>query len=89
MNNNKGYSPKNCKWATKEEQERNKRGVSLHLYQGEMLTAGQIERRLHLPHQFLYNRMKKRGLSLEEAIERPPVLFGRNAPRSQSSQSAL
>lgn len=31
-NNNKGYTPKNCRWATKQEQSRNRRDVKLSLF---------------------------------------------------------
>lgn len=46
---NRGYSPKNCRWATNEEQQNNKSTNVRITHNGQTLTATQWERRLELP----------------------------------------
>ena len=42
IDNNKGYSPDNCRWITKKENNRNRRCVVYYDWNGEKLTLGQI-----------------------------------------------
>ena len=61
------YAPGNCRWATVEEQQNNKRNSEKHLYVGEMLTVTQIAQRADVNYKTLSGRLR-RGLSLEEAL---------------------
>lgn len=54
IDNNKGYFKKNCKWATRKEQNRNKRGV--YLYNGE--TASDASKRLGMTRQAICFRIE-------------------------------
>ena len=42
IDNNKGYSPENCRWVSKKENNRNRRCVVYYDWDGEKLTLGQI-----------------------------------------------
>ena len=42
INNNKGYSPENCRWVSKKDNNRNRRCVVYYDWYGEKLTLGQI-----------------------------------------------
>ena len=42
IDNNKGYSPENCRWVSKKENNRNRRCVVYYDWYGEKLTLGQI-----------------------------------------------
>lgn len=64
-NNNEGYSPENCYWATPEEQMNNTRhNVSL-TYQGITMNMAQWARKLGLSRACLWDRINK-GLSTEK-----------------------
>jgi hypothetical protein len=69
INNDKGYSPSNCRWATKEEQQTNKRGTYQLTMNGETLNIAQWARRYGLIKTTLWTRIIKRGESLQEAVK--------------------
>lgn len=46
INNNKGYSPKNCRWATLQEQLRNKRNTRYVVYYGKKIRLQDLAIRL-------------------------------------------
>ena len=66
IDNDKGYSPQNCRWATYFEQRKNQRNTKL--YHGKMLS--EISRDLGLSYSALKERLK-RGWSIERAISEP------------------
>jgi hypothetical protein len=65
---NKGYCPENCKWATAEEQQRNKQKTERYEYKGNLVTLAEIAKDCGVKYVTLYQRIKYHGLSLEEAI---------------------
>lgn len=73
--NNKGYSLRNCRWATRVEQAQNKRNNRLLEFEGETLCLCEWARRTMQSAPTLCKRLK-RGWSVEEA------LTGRRAPCS-------
>lgn len=65
--NNAGYSPNNCRWATTEEQANNRSTNVTYLIDGESLTLAQIARVYQLNPATIKKRLKC-GKSLAEAI---------------------
>jgi hypothetical protein len=59
-NNNKGYYPSNCYWATPMEQGANKRNNRLVTIDGETLHVAEWERRAGLPVNTIYDRLRHR-----------------------------
>lgn len=57
-NNNKGYSPDNCKWATMKEQNFNRRSNRRSLFNGENLTQTEIAIKTGRHKTTIYRRMK-------------------------------
>lgn len=65
--NNKGYSPENCKWATSKEQSNNRRTNILIEYDGEVRNIGQWALKLNINRGTLESRLK-RGWSIDRAL---------------------
>jgi hypothetical protein len=66
--NNAGYSPSNCVWATKIEQGRNKRNNRLIAYQGKNICLAEAREIAGLPYRQVYDRLR-RGWPIEKALE--------------------
>lgn len=56
VDNDKGYSPDNCKWATLYEQSRNKRTSLKVEFQGEEMTLQDVANKTGIPRNTLYYR---------------------------------
>lgn len=56
-NNDLGYSKENCKWATKDEQNRNRRDNRFITYQGETLTMAEWVRKTGIRQPLLWRRL--------------------------------
>lgn len=67
------YSPDNCRWATRSEQNHNKRSNMIVEFHGQSMTLDQWAKELGMKYSMLYSRLV-RGMSIEEAFTRP---FGR------------
>jgi hypothetical protein len=73
INNEKGYGPSNCRWATMEDQQKNKRetkGYHYLEYQGIRDTLSGWSKRLGSTANIVWSRLKK-GWSIEAAITTP------------------
>lgn len=70
IDNNKGYSPDNCRWATKIEQQNNTRINKYYEYNGEKLTLSQICVKYNINYSTIFNRLKKHN-DIKKAIETP------------------
>ena len=68
IDNNKGYSPDNCKWSTRQEQNDNKRSSRFITYNGETKTITQWARELGFRKGRVIDMRLKRGWSIEEAL---------------------
>ncbi len=72
VDNNKGYSPENCAWKTKKEQNDNRRsGLGKFLYKGEEKTLLKWCTELSLPYDSMRERIVNKGMSVEDAFETP------------------
>ena len=76
IDNSKGYSPDNCRWATMREQQNNRSNNVLIEYQDQRLTAEEWSRRAGIKRHTIDRRLE-RGWSVEDALTVKPVL-GRN-----------
>lgn len=70
VNNNLGYYPENCRWATNVEQNNNRRNSILLTCRGETLTLPQWARRLGINQKTLRKRLYQ-GWPIEQALETP------------------
>lgn len=70
IDNNKGYSPDNCRWTTQAEQNRNKSDNVLIEHNGETKTVAEWAKEKNMTYDCLRYRIK-RGWSIEKALETP------------------
>lgn len=70
INNDRGYSPDNCRWSTRKQQGRNRRSNHLISYNGEIKTLTEWAEQLQVSCDLLRDRLKC-GWTVEEALETP------------------
>lgn len=85
MDNLKGYDPDNCRWATRTEQQNNRRVNARLTCNGETLTLAQWVKRSGINRDTLNGRLR-RGWPIEKALGVPPDQRNRNR-RTSSTQS--
>jgi hypothetical protein len=73
IDGNQGYSPTNCRWATRKEQNRNSRNNRLLEWEGKQVTAAELAERFQIPPKRLYQRLDA-GWPLEQALTKPAGL---------------
>jgi hypothetical protein len=69
-NNDLGYEPDNCVWATMEEQRQNRRNAVFVFYEGERIRLRDLVEKLGLPYPQVYGRLRG-GWSIEQAVTIP------------------
>lgn len=84
MDNNGGYSPENCRWATNYTQSRNRRNNYNVTYNGKTLCLSDWAVKLDIPYPTLRKRLKYLGWTVDEAFSTPP-----GAPRKNKSVNYL
>lgn len=67
INNNKGYFPSNCRWATRAEQNRNKNSLRFMTINGKTKCASEWAREYGVEPYNVINRLK-RGFTVEQAL---------------------
>jgi hypothetical protein len=72
IDNNKGYSPSNCKWATRIEQARNTRTNHIVQYEGKQLTISAWAKEVGISKGCLYDRISRNKWPIEKALTIPP-----------------
>lgn len=71
IDNNKGYSPQNCRWATSSEQARNRRSCHFITFGGETRTMIEWAEKTGLPLNVLYLRIVRYGWPVWRALTEP------------------
>lgn len=71
IDNNKGYSPDNCRWVTAQEQANNRRSNHIVEYKGRAQTISQWSRELGISKSKIYYRLVKLGWSIEKTLTTP------------------
>lgn len=76
IDNNKGYSPENCRWADRTIQSRNRRNNIRYRYQGFELTLPEFAKKYKIPYKTLRARIIKLNWPIEKAIS-----IGKSVPK--------
>lgn len=74
INNNKGYSPDNCKWSTRKEQNRNMRTTRIIEFDGISMCITDWAERLGINRTTLHNRLKKHPIHIALMEKSPRVV---------------
>ncbi len=69
-NTNGNYEPDNCRWATRTEQNRNRRNTVTFEHEGRQVTIGELSDLTGKSYRLLYKRLVLLGWSVTEAIRR-------------------
>lgn len=67
---NGNYTPDNCRWATRKEQQRNRRNTKYITYDGETRTLKELCEILNLNYKRVWQRLYKFDWPIERALER-------------------
>jgi hypothetical protein len=71
IDNDKGYSPSNCKWSTQIEQQNHRRNNRFISAFGKTMTIAQWSTEVGITYMTLWNRIVKYGLDPETALTMP------------------
>jgi hypothetical protein len=85
INNNHGYSPDNCRWATRQQQMRNMSKNRLLTFQGEAKTIAEWAELLHISKLTICSRLRRWDVQHTLGTPVKPQIGGRRPPRSLSA----
>jgi hypothetical protein len=69
LNNEIGYEPGNCRWATNQEQSYNRKNSRLVMLEGELISTSEAIRRLGIGNGAITDRMRAHNISRQEAVD--------------------
>lgn len=69
--NNGNYTPENCRWIDRTQQNRNRRDNKRYTFRGEKLLISEIAERTGVSRSMLYLRVYRYGFDLERAVAQP------------------
>jgi hypothetical protein len=78
INNSLGYFKGNCRWASQQDQQNNRRNNKLVEFDGKTMTVAQWERHLGVAKDFLKRRLLE-GFSMERAINTPKRILSKKS----------
>lgn len=87
QDNKAGYSPDNCRWATRQEQNSNRRNCIMVDFDGEQVTLKEACRRKGLPYRAIVKRVQDRDWPIDLALN-TPVGTGKHFQRSRERAAA-
>lgn len=76
IDNNKGYSPDNCRWATQKEQTRNRSTTVRVIYYGKEWILRELCEAKGVDVELVYSRLHHQGWSLRRALNTPKLREG-------------
>ena len=80
IDNNKGYSKANCRWATRAEQGLNKCNTQRVVFEGVLTTFVELGIRFNMPHSILRRRVVRSKMAIEDAVRIPVQPARRGGP---------
>lgn len=85
IDNDKGYSPDNCRWADRGTQARNKSNIIQYSHDGKTMCLAEWSRHLNIHFQCLYDRLQ-RGWSVEKTLTTPSIPISESMPKALTTR---